>query len=259
MIRQHDVAYLGMYDFAALRPAQDTWWTGLAGHLTALGFSSVPVGLNRSVADPYEIWRSPDLFFAQTCGYPLTHRLAGKVRLLGAPCYTAPGCDGALYRSLYVVHADCRAESLSGILPCRVAINGRDSYSGWRALCKSIEGTGLAGAPFTEIIVSGGHANSIDLVRQGDADLAAIDCISHALIGDVEPERLAGTRVVDQSLPAPGLPYITRVGWDKGQAAAMVKAIEKAFEDPALEDARRALRLAAFRPVPLADYEDAMG
>ena len=248
-------AYLGMYDFPALRPALNAWWTGLAGHFKEQGFDNPPGALDRSGVDPYEIWLAPNLFLAQTCGYPLTHRLAGKVRLVGTPCYNAPGCDGAFYRSLFIVRTETEANSLSDVLPARVAVNGEDSYSGWLALRKAVVALDRKGESFSEIVNSGSHANSIDCVREGKADIAAIDCVTLALIGDVEPERLAGTRVLEQSLPAPGLPFITNIYMSESDVVRMTTAIRNAFIAPELEGVRRALRLAEFRNVSLQDYE----
>ncbi len=258
MPSKDDSAWLGMYDLPALRPAQDAWWAGLARHFSAQGLSNVPGCLGRSGADIYDIWLSPDLFFAQTCGYPLIHRLDGKVRLLGTPCYDAPGCDGALYRSLIIVRADSNAEDLAAALPTRVAVNGKNSYSGWRALVATVTKLGLALEPASKIIISGGHAKSIDLVREGAADLAAIDGVTYALIADVEPQRVADLRVLDQSAPAPGLPYVTRASMSDADVACMRKALDAAFADPDLQAARRALRLTGFTDVPLADYDRCM-
>ncbi|NQU56374.1 MAG: PhnD/SsuA/transferrin family substrate-binding protein [Rhodospirillales bacterium] len=251
MHSDNQYAALGMYDFSALRPAQDTWWVGLAGHFRELGLSGVPSALNRSVSDPYDIWQSPNLFFAQTCGYPLTHRLAGKVQLLGTPCYDALGCEGASYRSLFVVRSDTTAENLAALLPARIAVNGKDSYSGWQVLRGRVD-------PECEIIISGSHASSIDLVRDGRADIAAIDCVTHALIGDGGPERLAGTRIIEQSPLAPGLPYITRADMDEPKIRTMIEAIGNAFDDPQLVEARMKIRLAGFKLVPLSQYMQAM-
>lgn len=256
---QHNAdAYLGMYDFPALRPAQDAWWAGLAEHFERQGFNNVPRHLNRTDTDPYDIWLASDLFFAQTCGYPLTHKLAGQVRLIGTPWYDCRGCQDALYSSLFVVHQDQKAQDLTMVLPARTAVNGRDSYSGWRAFRATVEALGMDGDLLAETVISGSHANSIDLVRQGKADIASIDCVTHALIGDVEPERLVGTRVLQHSSPVPGLPYITRASMTESEVHRMALAIQISFDDPALEDARRVLRLSGFSTVPLADYERAM-
>ncbi len=218
----------------------------------------MPCGLNRFASDVYEIWQAPNLFLAQACGYPLTHRLAGKVRLMGTPCYDAPGCEGPLYRSLFIVRSDCDAKNLSDALPARVAINGMDSYSGWHALRKVAQSLGLNEASFADTVISNSHANSIDLVRDGKADLAAIDCVTHVLIGDVQPERLVGTRVLEQSPPAPGLPLITRADMSDQDVRLMMMAIKAAFEDIELSTARRTLRLSGIERLPLPKYIKAM-
>ena len=244
-------AYLGMYDFPALHPAQEAWWVGLKGHFQAQGFSNIPVDLNRSDADPYDIWQAPNLFFAQTCGFPLIHKLEGQVQLLGTPCYEAPGCEGAYYRSLFIARTGAIYENLSAALPARIALNGMDSFSGWRVLRDFVDGS-------SELVVSGSHAKSIDLVREGRADIAAIDCVTHALISDVEPERLVGTQVFGQSPLAPGLPYITRADLVEADVKAMTRAVKNAFEDSALAAARRSLRLTGFSFLPLSQYVQAM-
>ncbi|MBC8267654.1 MAG: PhnD/SsuA/transferrin family substrate-binding protein [Rhodospirillaceae bacterium] len=254
MVSDIQYAYLGMYDFPTLRPAQNTWWKGLAGHFRARGLSKVPNDLNRSVSDPYDLWQASNLFFAQTCGYPLTHRLAGKVQLIGTPCYDAPGCQGPQYRSLFIAGPDSAIENLASMLPARIAINAKDSFSGWRTVCSVVDNIDMDGEPFSEVVISGSHAKSIDLVREGKADIAAIDCVTHALIGDVEPGRLEGTRIVEQGPLAPGLPYITRANMDAQDIRAMTKAVEDAFINPELADARQTLRLIDFDFVPLSQY-----
>ena len=253
-------AYLGMYDFPTLHPALDGWWSGLVGCFRSQGFSDVPERLTPQLSDPYDIWLAPNLFFAQTCGFPLTHRLEGKVRLVGTPCYDAPGCDGAMYSSLIIVRSDSDVENLSAALPARVAVNGMDSYSGWRALCGTVQSLGISikSGSFSEIIMSGSHARSIDLVREGKADVAAIDCVTHALIGDTDPQRLAGTRILQQSASVPGLPYVTRADMGDADVQRMAEAIENAFSDPELADFRWVLRLAGFRKVPLQEYQRIM-
>ena len=46
-------------------------------------------------------------------------------------------------------------------------------------------------------------------MREGRADVCAVDCVSYALLGDRAPGELAGTRVLGRSPLAPALPFIT--------------------------------------------------
>ena len=57
------IAFLGMYDMPPLRAANDAFWTAIRAEL---GYG--PEHLTRT-DDPWPVWQSPDLLFAQTCGW----------------------------------------------------------------------------------------------------------------------------------------------------------------------------------------------
>jgi len=250
-------ASLPMYDLPELRAATEAWWAGLAGHFSALGLDDAPPALTSVPGDRYAHWLGPDLLFSQTCGYPLTHRLAGAVKLLGTPCYDATGCVRADYRSLIIVGAARAGETLADLVPCRVAVNGFDSQSGWNALRPLAEALGGWEVAFAETIESGSHAASIDMVRDGAADLAAIDCLTHALTQDADPARLAGTRVLEMSDPAPALPYITAGATPDAVVDLLQRGVQNAVADPDLAEVRATLRIRDFEMVPLARYRAA--
>ena len=253
------IVTLPMYELPGLRAATDAWWTGLAGHLRTHGVEGVPDQLTRDAARRDQLWRSPDLLLSQTCGYPLVHALDGLAGLIATPCYAVPGCTGALYRSLIVAGADAPADRLSDFKDAIVAVNAYDSHSGWNALRLMTEPLGGWDAVFTETVVSGSHAASIDLVRDGGADVAAIDCVTHALIGDTEPDCLAGTRVIGQSAGAPALPYVAGRNIGNEVLVRIRAALFDAAEDTNLAGARSSLHLEGFEGIPLAAYQNAMG
>jgi ABC-type phosphate/phosphonate transport system substrate-binding protein len=107
-------------------------------------------------------------------------------------------------------------------------------------------------------VVSGSHAASIDLVRDGGADLAAVDCVNHALLGDTDPDRLAGTRVIGRTAAAPALPYVAGRSVGAEDLARIRAALFDAADDAELAAARARLRIAGFEEVPLAAYQSAM-
>jgi len=94
------LASLPMYDLPETEDATRILWRGLAEHLRSAGIQDVPGTLTRQLDVP-EHWLSPDLLFSQTCGYPFTHILKGRVRLIATPCYNAPGCEGPEYCSIW--------------------------------------------------------------------------------------------------------------------------------------------------------------
>ena len=248
------LASLPMYDLPELRAATDAWWQGLARAFRREGIADVPDSLDRRPRYQ-ECWLSSDLLFSQSCGYPLTHALAGRVRLVATPCYAAAGCAEASYCSLVLVGAEHPAAEIGDLRGARCAINAADSQSGCNALRALVAPLAGRGRFFGRVEVSGGHIASIELVASGRADVAAIDCVTHALIARHRPGALVGTRVLCRTAPAPGLPYVTSDAVDGEQLRRLRGGLARALADPALAPAREALLLTGIATLPLADYD----
>lgn len=245
-------ASLPMYDLPELRATTDAWWRGLAGHLRAAGVPDVPARLQR---DPAPAATEPDLLLTQICGYPLTHALAGRVQLLGTPCYAAPGCAGAMYSSALVVAARSAAATLADLRGGVCAINARDSHSGCNVL-RGMLAPLAGGRPFfARVRETGSHQASLAAVAAGEADICAVDAVTHALLQRHAPRRLAGTRVLAFSPPAPGLPLVAGPGIDGPTRARVRAAIKAAHADPGLEPMRAELLLDGVEFLPLAAYD----
>jgi ABC-type phosphate/phosphonate transport system substrate-binding protein len=202
-------------------------------------------------SDLYALWLSDDLFFAQTCGYPLTHRLNDRVTLVATPCYDVDGCGGPSYCSVIVARRESEIRTLDDVRGKVAAINGYDSQSGWNALRHSLIGKG---AP-AHILETGGHRKSMAAVREGRADLAAIDCVTYGTLQVVAPHETAPLRTIAKSASAPALPYITRRGIAPADLQKLRDGLRAAIEDPALADARAALRIKGIEILPLQAYD----
>jgi ABC-type phosphate/phosphonate transport system substrate-binding protein len=248
------IASLPMYDPPALRRATDAWWAGLARAFRAAGIDGVPQHLERQLGLD-EVWRHPSLLISQTCGYPLTHALAGQVRLVATPVYDVEGCQGASYRSAFVVRDGDPAERLADLRGRRVAVNAGDSQSGYNCLRHALAPLAEGGPLFAEVVVTGGHGASLAAVRGNRADLAAVDAVTFSLAARSEPSAVAGLRVLGWSAPAPALPYVTRVGAGEAEVAALRDGLLQAAADPDLAAPRRALSLAGFEILPREAYD----
>jgi ABC-type phosphate/phosphonate transport system substrate-binding protein len=243
-------AMISMYDIPERRAAIDAWWTGLVRHWRAAGLSDIPATAHMP-ADLYELWLAPDVFIAQTCGYPLTHRLKDRVTLVATPVYAVEGCAGGNYHSVIVAPENSDVRTLDDVAGKTVAINGYDSQSGWNALRHSLIGKG---AP-ARILESGGHRKSVAAVREGRADVAAIDCISYANLAAVAPQEIAPLRVIARSASAPALPYVTRRDIASGDLQKLRAGLQSAVTDPALAETRAAMLIAGVEIVPLKAYD----
>ncbi len=247
-------ACLPMYDIAELRTATDAWWGGLARHLREAGVEDAPDLLDRT-ADPQVLWRSPDLVVAQCCGYDLRLGEAPAPSLLATPVYDVQGCDGPSYCSFLVVREEERAESLAGLRGRRAAVNMRGSHSGHNVLRFLLAEEGGAVPFFSHVVESGGHRASLAAVRTGEADLAAIDCVTFTLVSRSAPEEVKGLRILMETPKAPGLPYITAPGASGDRTRRLLAGLKSAMEDPALAALRAALRLRGFALLLLEAYD----
>jgi ABC-type phosphate/phosphonate transport system substrate-binding protein len=203
------IASLPMYDLVEIKAANDAFWTRIAARLRDLGVSDVPSSLTRGT-DLHALWTDPSLLLSQTCGYPLTTSLRGKVALLATPCYAAEGCDGPNGRSAIIVRATDRASVLADLRNRTCAINAADSNSGMNLLRAAIAPL-AGGAPFfASTLISGAHAESARAVAEGEADLAAIDCVTWALLQRHRHLLASKLRVIAWTDATPWLPFITR-------------------------------------------------
>ena len=246
-------ASLPMYDLPEVRPALEALWAGLARHLAREGVPDVPCALTHG-ASLDALWSSADLLLSQCCGYDLLNGYAGALRPLATPCYHAPGCVGPAYASVVVVAENAPARRLEDLRGGVCAINGWSSHSGMSALRALIAPLGRGGRFFARIEVSGSHRASLAMVARGEADVAAIDCVVHALLVRHRPVAVAGTRPLGRTPQAPAPPFVTGAAASDATVARLRTALCRAFDDPSLEAARADLLLAGLEVLPLAAY-----
>jgi ABC-type phosphate/phosphonate transport system substrate-binding protein len=246
------VASLGMYDFPWTAQANDALWMAISERLRRAGVAA-PRSLSRG-ADLHHLWRSKNLVFAQTCGYPYVANLRGKVSLIATPIYAFPGCEGASHGSVIVANKRRSRSSLADFVGARAAVNARDSNTGMNLFRATI--APLAhGRPFFErVLVTGSHEASLAAVCNDEADIAAIDCVSFALLQQGRPELTQNIEAIAGSPRAPGLPFIISAGLAASYVNAIRAALFATLKDPALEAARKTIGLVGAEILGDADY-----
>lgn len=205
------IASLPMYDRPETRAANDRFWNGirevLSGTLPERERNALPDRLDRD-GDSWEIWRSPDLIFSQTCGLPYRTRLADVAVLIGTPDYGLPGCPPGRYNSVFVMRSgDGRidpAEWPRLLLAC----NESGSQSGWAAPQAHLLSFG---GGFDRVTLTGSHRSSAIAVAEGGADIAAIDAQTWRMILRWDGFA-ASLKEVARTRPTPGLPFICAAG-----------------------------------------------
>ena len=243
-----------MYDPPELRSAVDAWWAGIARALCAEGICGVPDRLDRETAFD-QLWRSPDLLVAQACGYPMMIGWSDVLLYVATPRYSASGCDGSSYCSWLIVAADSRFECVEDLRGARCSINGRNSHSGFNALRAHVAPHSVAGRFFGSVHVSGGHSESLAQLLAGEVDVAALDCVTYALLQRCRGDAIAATRIIDRTESAPGLPYVTRKNIDGDIQNRLRAGLVAAFTDPTLADVRSELLIEGLEFLPVQRYE----
>ena len=230
---------LGMYDMPAIQRANDRYWQAIRARL-----GEGPSRLTRD-ADPWDMWRAPELLFAQTCGMPYRTKLIGRVARIGTPDYGLPDCAPGYYRSVIVVRADFDG-ALGDLDGRRLAFNEPLSQSGWAGPVTWLSGRGITPGA---LLQTGAHAASVRAVAEGRADFAGIDAVTFALLQEHDP-LAARVRVIGHTDAVPGLPYITALTRD---AEAFAEAVRGAIADLAPAD-RAALHLRGLVEIDDAAY-----
>ena len=237
-------ASLPMYDLPEIRQHTDVWWAGIAKHLRLQGLSDVPNLLQHDI--PLRtLWANENLLLSQCCGFDVMNRYKDQLLVLMIPHYQATACLPGQYCSFVVVHEESHFDDLNSLRNSVAVINGPESHSGMNALFTSINPLSNHGQFFKEVNISGAHADSLQQVQSKQADVAAIDNVTYALLQRERPASLEGIRILTQTRSAPALPYVTSVDTPVETQRSMQMALKAALKDPELATIREPLLISS--------------
>lgn len=237
-----------MYDLH--RPDSEALIQAVQDLLAARGVAVTPVWPQE---DLLSHWQDDELLLSQACGYPLVTQLK-EVQTVGCFHYSAPGCEGIRYRSLLVVRQRDRHKTLADFRGSRAVCNAPDSQSGYNVFMQMVAPLAQQGIFFNEVIFSGSHRQSLVEIGEGRADIAAIDCVTFALLQRHAPMLVADLAVIGESPAAPGLPLITPRNTPPSRVALLRDALRQLVSDPAYRTLCTALLISGFSEVSRQDY-----
>jgi ABC-type phosphate/phosphonate transport system substrate-binding protein len=105
---------------------------------------------------------------------------------------------------------------------------------------------------FADVGISGSHRESLRWLREGKADLAAIDSVTFAYLARHAKEEVAGLRIVNRSAFSPTLPYITATTVTEQQAGHIRQVMNQALQEPGVAEI---LGLQQILPATEIDYQ----
>jgi ABC-type phosphate/phosphonate transport system substrate-binding protein len=219
------IAGLPMYDHSWLHPAHDRLWGLVRDRLRARGIDA-PQRLSRD-RDIAVVWNDSGLLLGQTCGYPYWKTLRRKVEILAAPIYGFAGCEGPNHRSFLVAHRDNSKTALAEFRGDKAAVNGFDSNTGMNLFRAAVAPLADGKPFFADVVETGGHAWSVFAIVEGRADIAAIDCVTFALLGAGAPHLVEQVKVIGETAATPALPFIASLALPAPTRAAVRQVLRE--------------------------------
>lgn len=190
------------------------------------------------------------------CGLPYTQR-AGWLDLLAAPVmHGVRYGDRPVYFSDVVVRRDSPFKSFIDLRGATWAYNEPDSWSGCVALRAHIAARGETGSFCGQVVESGAHLRSLQMIVDGTIDAAAIDSTVLEIELARRPALAEQIRVVDSIGPNTFPPAVIRREVPDAIKRRLRDALLQMHEDAegtAVLAAGMATRFAAIRD---ADYDD---
>ena len=203
--------------------------------------------------EPLQVWRSPRLLLAQTCGYPLMTLLRGQVRLIGKPRYELPHAQAGNHCSLVLARADDPRQTLAAFFGSHGLVNSPDSNSGMNLFRHLLAPLQREGRFFAGVTFTGGHRNSLRALREGRGDLAAIDSVTHDYLARDHSSEVDGLRIVARTASGPNLPFIGPLGLSDEQAEGVRLAMNRALRE--LPEVANVLAISEVLPASEAEYQ----
>ena len=248
------IAGLPMYDFLEIRSATDQFWSALHQALSMRGLNDVPLALTR----PHDLpafWRDRSLLIGQTCGYPMMIGVCGAGRYVATPCSSTPRSHGAYHKSVIIAHRNARISTLSDSRGSVCAINMGDSNTGMNLLRLEIAKLKLGSPFFARVFETLAHRKSMHAVATGEADLAAIDCVSYAHIEKIDPALAGELAIIGETEATPALPFITSPDTGDETLVALREALQAVIGDRQYRPIMQTLMLDGVEVLPAGAYD----
>lgn len=244
---------LPMYDWPEVEAQTDRLWQQLSALLQDNGIDC-PSQLDRKTGSS-SLWNSGNCLFSQTCGWPYIKGLKSQLNLLTTPIYAIEGCDGTNHSSQLICRNNDPRDCLADFKDAIVVINAADSQSGHQAMKSALTLAALPAPFFGKGIVSGAHRNSIAMIANSEADIAAIDPVSWQLAKRYDAATTDQLRVIGQGPAIPGLPLVySHQFTDQMTKAAIAQKVEQLLANELDPDVREHLFIAGARKLPAGDY-----
>ena len=205
-------------------------------------------------AELMKMWRSNDMGLSQSCGLPFMEELHQFVNVIGTPTWTDVSDERGRYQTVIVVRKSLGVSSIAEVGGLRPVVSNTQSLSGWCSLGVALSEVTTEPSfvqPFTQ---SGGHAKSLRMLQDDEADIASIDAATFRLLSRHHSALTNNTRVIGRGPLVPATPFIISktCGISTGK---VFQAVEEVFQRPSLQEALDHIGMSGFVRLANSDYD----
>ena len=249
---------LPMYDFPEVHTSTMEIVDALVTALSTIGLSAHTEVPNASVhSDLMRHWLGAGMLLSQSCGLPFIEELHTSVNVVGTPLWTDVSDDRGRYRTVIVVPESLGITSIDQADGLRAVVNNTQSLSGWCSLGIALANATNDSAVATPYVQSGGHAASLQMLQDGDADIASIDSATYRLLSRHRPALVENVRVIGYGPAVPATPIIVSKS-STVDADELYRVVSGVFGRSELQAALGNIGICGFVRLANSDYNGVM-
>jgi len=249
---------LPMYDFPEVHTSTMEIVDALVTALSTIGLSAHTEVPNASVhSDLMRHWLGAGMLLSQSCGLPFIEELHTSVNVVGTPLWTDVSDDRGRYRTVIVVPESLGITSIDQAVGLRAVVNNTQSLSGWCSLGIALANATNDSAVATPYVQSGGHAASLQMLQDGDADIASIDSATYRLLSRHRPALVENVRVIGYGPAVPATPIIVSKS-STVDADELYRVVSGVFGRSELQAALGNIGICGFVRLANSDYDSVM-
>ena len=196
-----------MYDFPEVRESTQALLTALVDALQSCGEDVHAETPDGSVHEELmNMWRSNHTLLSQSCGLPFVEDLREYVDVIGTFLWTDVSDEQGRYQTMIVVREALNVSNVAELGGLQPVVSNTQSLSGWCSLGVAIAEVTNDASFVRPFVQSGGHARSLQMLQDGEADFASIDSATFRLLNRHRPTLTNGLRVVGRGPVVPATP-----------------------------------------------------
>lgn len=195
-----------------MAPGMDDFCRQLTGYLASQLGQAIDFVIDLDWAERYRQLDAGAIQIAWICGAPyVVRRPQGQIALLAAPVWRGDHySDQPVYHSDVMVRWDHPAQHFGALRGQRWAYNEPGSLSGYHVMRAHLARLGEELTFFSQAIEAGYHRRALQMLVEGDADVAAIDTTVFEQLVQEQPALREQVRSLGRLGPNPAPPWVIR-------------------------------------------------